>query len=147
MHSVGICIYIGHKKRSVVDVCMGIGHKICSAIGVCVGIGHRKHSAVGVCNGIGHKKRSAVGVLMGWGMYCRQDSHLLADRFLMVFDMRVMRAMAPIQVSLDPTFLRFIPALSNHLVVVSQVGRPIAVPAGHFIIFIIFIIYNVTLYS
>ena len=40
----------------------------------------------------------------------------------MVYDMRVMRAMAPIQVRVDPTFLRFVPALSHHLVVVSQVS-------------------------
>ena len=46
----------------------------------------------------------------------------MADRLLMVYDMRVMRAMAPIQVRVDPTFLRFVPALSHHLVVVSQVS-------------------------
>lgn len=48
-------------------------------------------------------------------------NNLVADRLLMVYDMRVMRAMAPIQVSIDPTFLRFVPTLSNHLIVVSQV--------------------------
>jgi PAB-dependent poly(A)-specific ribonuclease subunit 2 len=49
------------------------------------------------------------------------DKQLIPDRLLIVYDMRVMRAMAPIQVSIDPTFLRFVPSLSNHLVVVSQV--------------------------
>ncbi|XP_070210409.1 PAN2-PAN3 deadenylation complex catalytic subunit PAN2-like isoform X2 [Littorina saxatilis] len=52
----------------------------------------------------------------------RMDNQLVADRLLMVYDMRVMRAMAPIQVDIDPTFLRFVPALSHHLVVVSQMG-------------------------
>lgn len=47
---------------------------------------------------------------------------LAPDRLLMVYDMRVMRAMAPIQVSMDPTFLRFIPTIPNHIVVVSQLG-------------------------
>ncbi|XP_059172489.1 PAN2-PAN3 deadenylation complex catalytic subunit Pan2-like isoform X2 [Physella acuta] len=47
---------------------------------------------------------------------------LTPDRLLMVYDMRVMRAMAPIQVSIDPTFLRFVPTIPNHLVVVSQMG-------------------------
>ncbi|KAK3789394.1 hypothetical protein RRG08_005542 [Elysia crispata] len=47
---------------------------------------------------------------------------LAPDRLLMVYDMRVMRAMAPIQVSMDPTFLRFIPTIPNHIIVVSQLG-------------------------
>ncbi|CAL1534072.1 unnamed protein product [Lymnaea stagnalis] len=47
---------------------------------------------------------------------------LTPDRLLMVYDMRVMRAMAPIQVSIDPTFLRFVPTIPNHLIVVSQMG-------------------------
>lgn len=56
-------------------------------------------------------------------LVCRMNN-LVADRLLMVYDMRVMRAMAPIQVSIDSTFLRFVPALSNHLIVVSQVREP-----------------------
>ncbi|GFR94879.1 PAB-dependent poly(A)-specific ribonuclease subunit PAN2 [Elysia marginata] len=48
---------------------------------------------------------------------------LAPDRLLMVYDMRVMRAMAPIQVSCEPTFLRFLPTIPNHLVVVSQNGH------------------------
>ncbi|XP_012943481.1 PAN2-PAN3 deadenylation complex catalytic subunit Pan2 isoform X2 [Aplysia californica] len=47
---------------------------------------------------------------------------LTPDRLLRVYDMRVMRAMAPIQVSMDPTFLRFVPSIPNHIVVVSQMG-------------------------
>lgn len=50
-------------------------------------------------------------------------NNLAVDRFLMVYDMRVMRAMAPIQVIIDPMFLRFIPTLTNKLAVVSQVTK------------------------
>ncbi|XP_076473089.1 PAN2-PAN3 deadenylation complex catalytic subunit PAN2-like isoform X2 [Babylonia areolata] len=61
------------------------------------------------------------------GVTKRANSHMYsrtsADRLLMVYDMRVMRAMAPIQVNIDPMFLRFVPSLSHHLVVVSQMGR------------------------
>jgi PAB-dependent poly(A)-specific ribonuclease subunit 2 len=46
---------------------------------------------------------------------------MTVDRFLMVYDMRVMRAMAPIQVVIDPMFLRFIHIYNNKLMVVSQV--------------------------
>ncbi|KAL8618043.1 hypothetical protein ACOMHN_021763 [Nucella lapillus] len=63
------------------------------------------------------------------GMSKRANNHLYsrnsmaADRLLMVYDMRVMRAMAPIQVNIDPVFLRFVPSLAHHLVIVSQMGQ------------------------
>ncbi|ESO96381.1 hypothetical protein LOTGIDRAFT_143977 [Lottia gigantea] len=47
---------------------------------------------------------------------------MTADRILMVYDMRVMRAVAPIQIAIDPMFLRFVSAYSNRLAVVSQNG-------------------------
>ena len=47
--------------------------------------------------------------------------NLAPDRYLMVYDLRFIRAMAPIKVVVDPTFLRFIPAYTNKLCVVSQV--------------------------
>nr|KAG5693513.1 hypothetical protein BaRGS_006215 [Batillaria attramentaria] len=52
----------------------------------------------------------------------KRMNNLVADRLLMVYDMRVMRAMAPIQSSIDPTFLRFLPHIPNHLIIVSQMG-------------------------
>ncbi|XP_048246742.1 PAN2-PAN3 deadenylation complex catalytic subunit Pan2-like isoform X1 [Haliotis rufescens] len=55
--------------------------------------------------------------------FSNRMGNLQADRFLKVYDMRVMRAVAPIQVSIDPTFLRFVPNYSNKLAVVSQVGH------------------------
>ncbi|KAK6190508.1 hypothetical protein SNE40_002365 [Patella caerulea] len=47
---------------------------------------------------------------------------MTADRFLKVYDMRVMRAVAPIQIPIDPMFVRFVSAYSNRLAVVSQSG-------------------------
>ncbi|KAL5006808.1 hypothetical protein ScPMuIL_015614 [Solemya velum] len=55
--------------------------------------------------------------------YANRMNNLAIDRFLMVFDMRVMRAMAPIQVIIDPLFLRFLPTYSNTLALVSQTGQ------------------------
>lgn len=50
-----------------------------------------------------------------------RHTNLTADRFLMVYDLRVMRAMAPIQVIIDPMFLRFIHTSPNKMVITSQV--------------------------
>ena len=50
-----------------------------------------------------------------------RHNNMTVDRFLMVYDMRVMRAMAPIQVIIDPMFLRFIPTYNNRMAIVSQV--------------------------
>ena len=54
-------------------------------------------------------------------LYNFRQNTMTVDRFLMVYDMRVMRAMAPIQVVIDPMFLRFIHIYNNKLMVVSQV--------------------------
>lgn len=55
--------------------------------------------------------------------YSKRMNNLVADRLLMVYDMRVMRAMAPIQSSIDPTYLRFLPHIPNQLIIVSQMGN------------------------
>jgi len=60
-------------------------------------------------------------LLITCGFSSRMNS-LTPDRLLRVYDMRVMRAMNPIQVTLDPTFLRFVPSIPNNIVVVSQMG-------------------------
>lgn len=48
--------------------------------------------------------------------------HLTIDRCLMVYDLRYLKTTAPMQMSLDPMFLRFVPTYSNRLAVVSQVS-------------------------
>ena len=51
---------------------------------------------------------------------CRNGS-LTVDRLLMIFDMRYLKKTTPLQLSIDPIFLRFIPTFSNRICVVSQV--------------------------
>ena len=47
--------------------------------------------------------------------------NLTADRYLKMYDIRMMRAMSPMQLVIDPTFLRFVPTYSSRIAVVSQV--------------------------
>ena len=47
---------------------------------------------------------------------------LTVDRFLMVYDLRVLRTMTPMQVPIEPMFLRFVPTYSDRICVVSQVS-------------------------
>lgn len=47
---------------------------------------------------------------------------LACDRFLKVYDLRMMRATTPLQVHIDPFFLRFIPTYTSRLAIISQTG-------------------------
>ncbi len=57
---------------------------------------------------------------------CGFSSHglngLSCDQFLMVCDLRMMRAITPMQVHVDPLFLRFIPTYTSRLAIISQTG-------------------------
>ncbi|XP_069509890.1 PAN2-PAN3 deadenylation complex catalytic subunit PAN2 isoform X5 [Ambystoma mexicanum] len=55
--------------------------------------------------------------------YSSRMNGLACDRFLKVFDLRVMRAITPLQVHVDPFFLRFIPTYTSRLAIISQTGQ------------------------
>lgn len=48
---------------------------------------------------------------------------LACDRFLKVYDLRMMRAITPLQVHVDPLFLKFIPTYTSRLAIISQTGQ------------------------
>uniref|UniRef100_A0A8C9WSJ6 PAN2-PAN3 deadenylation complex catalytic subunit PAN2 n=1 Tax=Scleropages formosus TaxID=113540 RepID=A0A8C9WSJ6_SCLFO len=62
-------------------------------------------------------------LLVACGFSSRGLNGLACDRFLMVYDLRMMRAVTPLQVHVDPLFLRFIPTYTSRLVIISQTGQ------------------------
>ncbi|XP_033943113.1 PAN2-PAN3 deadenylation complex catalytic subunit PAN2 [Pseudochaenichthys georgianus] len=62
-------------------------------------------------------------LLAACGFSSRGMNGLACDRFLMVFDLRMMRAVTPLQVHVDPLFLRFIPTYTSRLAIISQTGQ------------------------
>lgn len=61
-------------------------------------------------------------LLVACGFSSRGLNGLACDRFLMVYDLRMMRAVTPLQVHVDPYFLRFIPTYTSRLAIISQTG-------------------------
>lgn len=61
-------------------------------------------------------------LLAACGFSSRGMNGLACDRFLMVYDLRMMRAVTPLQVHVDPLFLRFIPTYTSRLAIISQTG-------------------------
>lgn len=62
-------------------------------------------------------------LLAACGFSSRGLNGLSCDRFLMVYDLRMMRAVTPLQVHVDPLFLRFIPTYTSRLAIISQTGN------------------------
>lgn len=51
--------------------------------------------------------------------------NLLADRFLMVYDLRTLRALPLVPLSIPPTFCRFLPSYSDSRIMVASQVRVI----------------------
>ncbi|CAG7687316.1 unnamed protein product [Allacma fusca] len=63
------------------------------------------------------------GNLMVTCGFSARQGNLSVDRFIKVYDIRALRAMAPIQLSIDPLLLRFLPSFSSRIAAVSSNGQ------------------------
>jgi len=59
--------------------------------------------------------------MISCGFSLTRSGNLCVDRFLMVYDLRMMRALNPVQMMIEPCFLHFLPTCSSVVAVASQV--------------------------
>uniref|UniRef100_UPI00358EBC1D PAN2-PAN3 deadenylation complex catalytic subunit PAN2 isoform X2 n=1 Tax=Myxine glutinosa TaxID=7769 RepID=UPI00358EBC1D len=55
--------------------------------------------------------------------YAGRHNRMTCDPFLMVYDLRMMRAVTPLQVYVEPMFVRFIPTYTDRLAIISLAGQ------------------------
>ena len=60
--------------------------------------------------------------LVSCGFSLTRSGNLCVDRFLMVYDLRMMRSLTPVQVMIEPCFIHFLPMCSSIVAVASQSG-------------------------
>jgi len=59
--------------------------------------------------------------MVSCGFSLTRSGNLCVDRFLMVYDLRMMRALNPVQMMIEPCFLHYLPICSSVVAVASQV--------------------------
>ena len=59
--------------------------------------------------------------LASCGFSLTRNGNLCVDRFLMVYDLRMMRSLNPVQMIIEPCFLHYLPMCSSVVAVASQV--------------------------
>jgi PAB-dependent poly(A)-specific ribonuclease subunit 2 len=60
--------------------------------------------------------------LASCGFSSTRTGNLCVDRFLMIYDLRMLRALSPIQLHIEPCFLHYLPMCSNVIAIGSQSG-------------------------
>ena len=60
--------------------------------------------------------------LVTCGFASTRTGQLCVDRFLMIYDLRMMRALTPVQLLIEPCFLHYLPVCSSIVAVASQSG-------------------------
>ena len=59
--------------------------------------------------------------LVSCGFSATRAGNLCVDRFLMIYDLRMMRSLSPVQLLIEPCFLHYLPMCSSVVAVATQV--------------------------
>ena len=114
MHILELCLILTCMETSSLRVDLETGHKF-------VLIFFSSHKMFIYTENQCYETCGVVDYM--WNVFYRRGN-MVVDHFLMVYDLRMIRAMAPIQTAIDPIFLKIVPTYSDRICVVSQVFRP-----------------------